>query len=77
MGCYDTVLVPCPKCGERNPFQSKGGACSFTDYDLEECPPDVLSDVNRHSPIECEGCGTLYRVEVQSVGVPISDDSPG
>jgi len=25
MGCYDTVLVPCPKCGTKSEFQTKSG----------------------------------------------------
>jgi uncharacterized Zn finger protein len=62
MGCYDTVLVPCPKCGARREFQSKGGDCKMAIYNLEETPMDVLTDVNRHAPLRCESCGTLYKV---------------
>ena len=62
MGCYDTVLVRCPVCGDMGYFQSKGGECTMTDYPLENVPPDVLSDVNRHSPHECGCCGTFYEV---------------
>ena len=62
MGCYDTVLVSCPRCGEVGYFQSKGGPCILADYTLENAPQDVLSDVNRHSPHECGGCGAFYEV---------------
>ena len=27
MGMYDTILVPCPKCGTKEEFQSKSGGC--------------------------------------------------
>jgi hypothetical protein len=62
MGCFDTVMVPCPRCGTRQSFQSKGGDCSLAVFDLEEAPLDVLSDVNRHAPMGCENCGALFDV---------------
>lgn len=62
MGMFDTVMVPCPRCGALAGFQSKGGDCSLEIYDLENCPKDVLSDVNRHAPAQCENCGTLFEV---------------
>lgn len=62
MGCYDSVMVPCPTCGWRSEFQSKGGECLLRTYQLESCPQDVLADVNRHAPNACEQCGTVYEV---------------
>lgn len=62
MGCFDTVMVPCPKCGTEDQFQSKGGDCLLREYSLAECPDDVLSDVNRHAPNTCEKCGTVFEV---------------
>lgn len=64
MGVFDTVLVKCPKCKEENEFQSKSGACILANYTLEKCPADVLFDVNRHAPVPCEKCGTLYEVDI-------------
>lgn len=64
MGLYDTVMVPCPKCGHEEEFQSKGGACALDKYTLANAPADVLSDVNRHSPARCSACGTHFKVEV-------------
>ena len=62
MGCYDTVIVPCPKCGAEEQFQSKGGACLMREFTLADCPEDVFSDVNRHSPYVCGECGAAFRV---------------
>lgn len=62
MGCFDTVLVPCPNCDERSEFQTKSGACCLMTYNLEEAPDDVLADVNRHAPNTCENCGTVFEV---------------
>lgn len=62
MGCFDSVLVPCPRCGRKNEFQSKSGRCCLDVYELADAPSDVLKDVNRHAPCECE-CGCLYKVD--------------
>lgn len=64
MGMYDTVTVPCPTCGERAEFQSKSGDCKLETFTLEEASDDVLLGVNRHAPMRCYKCGTLFTVEV-------------
>lgn len=33
-------------------------------YRLHSAPPDVLSDVNRHAPFECESCGEVFGVRL-------------
>ena len=65
MGMFDTVIVPCPKCGEEHEFQSKSGECSLQVVNLDECPSDVLEDVNRHSPYTCD-CGTMFEVDLNT-----------
>ena len=64
MGMFDTVMVPCPTCGESSEFQSKGGDCTLETYALEDAPDDVLLDVNRHAPNCCQKCNTLFGIEV-------------
>jgi len=64
MGCYDTVIVPCPLCGRGYGAQSKGGECELATYTIENAPGDVVSDINRHAPFECE-CGAEFVVRVQ------------
>jgi len=62
MGVYDTVVIPCPDCGELYYAQSKGSNnCSLRMFDLHNAPNDVMSDVNRHAPFKCE-CGTTFDV---------------
>lgn len=63
MGVYDTVRVPCPVCGELEDFQSKSGECLLDYFTLENCPLDVLYDVNRHSPHVCGKCGQYFAVD--------------
>jgi len=65
MGCYETIEVPCPKCGSLYLAQSKSGPCEMGYYSLEDAPNDVIADVNRHAPFECERCGTLFEVELE------------
>jgi hypothetical protein len=60
MGLYDTVVVPCPNCGTKSYFQSKGGECVLETYELDEAPDDVMSDVNRHGPATCEKCHHVF-----------------
>jgi hypothetical protein len=62
MGTYDSIIVNCPNCGKQHLFQSKGGECLLRVFALEDCPDDVMSNVNRHSPYECS-CGVLIEVD--------------
>ena len=66
MGCYDTVEVLCPKCGQAVSFQSKSGFCYLYEYTLDKAPDDVMSDINRHSPYECCNCRQLFKVAIDS-----------
>lgn len=69
MGLYDSVRVPCPRCGEKQEFQSKSGPCCMDTFELDACPLNVLADVNRHAPATCAKCGTKYFVMVEPKSV--------
>ncbi len=71
MGMYDTVYVPCPRCGTKHEAQSKGGYCRLGEYQLMEAPADVLSDVNRHAPFSCQKCGALFQVHLTVIATPV------
>lgn len=62
MGVYDSVKLLCPKCHVAYYAQSKGGDCIMKTYTINTAPQDVMSDVNRHAPFECEECGSYFRV---------------
>lgn len=62
MGTYDEVRVACPTCSAYRLFQSKGGNCEMQLYDLDMAPAAVLSNVNRHSPVQCR-CGSWFAVD--------------
>ena len=74
MGCFDTVLVPCPKCGELFEAQSKSGDCILMTYNFEDAPDDVMGDVNRHAPFICEKCHTAFMVSHIYSSVEINSD---
>ena len=62
---YDTVIVKCPKCGTEHEFQSKSGECFLGVYTLENCLDDVMVNVNRHSPYDCD-CGAVFEVDIST-----------
>lgn len=64
MGAFDSVLVPCPECGQEQWFQSKGADNpQCREFTLKECPADVMSDINRYAPYLCVDCETYYSVK--------------
>jgi len=65
MGCFESIGVPCPKCGEIYWAQSKSGPCMMGAYDLVDCPDDVVQDVNRHAPFRCEKCEAVFEVVLE------------
>ena len=56
MGTPDSVSGKCPRCRRKVFFQTKSGPNTLSVFPLETAPEDVMRDVNRHSPIQCE-CG--------------------
>ena len=63
MGVYDSVLLPCPKCGALKEAQSKSGDCLCRIFEFGKAPDDVMTNVNRHAPFTCLKCGTNFKVE--------------
>ena len=65
MGMYDSVMVKCPNYGQEKEFQSKSGKCILEVYTLENCPDDIMANVNRRSPYKCD-CGTSFEVDIEN-----------
>lgn len=71
MGVYDMIEVPCPKCGEIEYAQSKGAwSPEMHTFTLDNCPNDVLSNVNRHAPFYCANCDIYFSVKFMNI-VPV------
>jgi len=62
MGMFDSVVAPCPKCGEPVMFQSKAGPCELKEYPLDCVPPEVAANIHRDEQ-RCT-CGALLRIMV-------------
>ena len=74
MGVYDTIMIPCPKCGELFEAQSKSGECTLKLLSLEEEVKNsdlALYDINRHAPFFCDKCGTSFYVAIKTIANPI------
>lgn len=59
MGCYDTVMAPCPQCGTKAEFQSKAGACELDTFEMNDAPPKILLDIEGDRAT-CEKCGIVF-----------------
>jgi uncharacterized Zn finger protein len=70
MGCFDTVLIPCPTCGQDYPEQTKAGACLLEEYTFENAPPEALASINEYAPFTCDNCGTVFAVRIHVMAVP-------
>lgn len=70
MGMFNTIKVPCPKCGKIEECQTKSGSCRLEEFDFDKAPVEDLADVNRHAPFTCAECGTLFDVAIQCIAIP-------
>lgn len=64
MGMFDSVWVPCPKCGERHEFQSKAGDCGCHSYTLETAPQIVLFDISGEQRVYCDKCDSVFLLNI-------------
>jgi len=67
-------MVNCPRCGKEHEFQSKSDDCLLKVYTLENCPDDVMANVNRHSPYKCD-CRTLFQVDIATRKAVVVDEA--
>jgi hypothetical protein len=67
---YDTVMIPCPVCGQDYPEQTKAGECLLNDYVFDNAPPEVLASINQYAPFTCAACGTVFAVQIHVIAIP-------
>ena len=67
---FDSVYVPCPRCGNRIEFQSKAGSCDGNEYTLTDAPALVKADIARY-PEQCKNCGVTVGFDVQVIAIPL------
>jgi hypothetical protein len=70
MGMFDSVLGPCPNCGNLLEFQSKAGDCELHKYPFDAVPPEIAKSLAGDF-IMCDKCRHEYaltpRVTIHSV----------
>lgn len=70
---YDTVIVPCPKCGKVVKAHSTSGQCLMVSYPLHVAPDDVLLGVNDTAPFSCEDCKVKFYVKSVCGAIIVSE----
>ena len=66
MGMYDTINIPCPKCGATVDIQSKGGDCLLRNFTTDTAPVDVILGLKNHGYLDqCDKCGVYLKVVVE------------
>jgi hypothetical protein len=64
---HDTLVLECPLCKEQFPVATYSGNCSNSFYSVEDCPLNILLEVNKKSKNEeimCIHCGIYVAVQI-------------
>lgn len=65
MGMYDTVIIPCPKCGAPVGIQSKTGECLLGQFNVDTAPEAVLSGLDHDYLDQCDKCQAYLKCVVE------------
>ena len=63
MGMFNTILVPCPNCGEEIEFQTKSGTRMLERYNISRVPEEEVRGILGRTT-ECIECGYTIEIEV-------------
>ena len=63
MGCYDTILFPCPDCGELYSVQSKADDGLRT-FHMGNAPAYIVIDAAEQVPWVCKKCHKMFGVKI-------------
>lgn len=75
MSSFDTVVLFCPKCGEKMTEQSKAGSCRLKRYKQNNVPAEIAADL-RGSSIICPVCDITFFIaaEIPRVSLRLIED---
>ena len=62
MGCYDIVILPCPRCGFGVAAQSKSGPSVLDIYLFPHMPEEVIAGLLGES-YHCERCEADFKIK--------------
>jgi hypothetical protein len=60
---FDSVIAPCPKCGEDLEWQSKAGECLLNRYPVTMVPMEIAADVDKEWAY-CEACKESFQLRL-------------
>lgn len=61
MGLFDTVMVPCPKCGHREEGQTKWGLGRMRVVNMEDADPSEVAFLDGYV-FTCARCGCKFKL---------------
>lgn len=64
MGCFNTILIPCPRCGEKYDYQSKSGSCSFTTETIEDAELEDIVEAS-NNVLSCGNCNASFKLHTK------------
>ena len=65
MGCFNSIIVPCPICCEENELQSKSGTCEMKRFHFMKAPLKDIAEV-ADKPFVCKQCSEDLVLAVQA-----------
>lgn len=66
MGCFDSVYVKCPGCGEEIEFQSKAGDCLLQTFYEDDVPTKLAVDIDGDTD-QCPKCGMAVKIVAEVI----------
>lgn len=67
MGVFDTVVVPCPHCGEKIEEQFKPGSMNYYTFGGSEDIPLEYLDYFKNQDFVCWKCEKGFKTKVQAI----------
>jgi len=65
MGCFNTLIVKCPNCGDELEFQTKSGTCTGEAFDKYAPITEIVGAVGKTEKCECGATVEIVDVERQ------------
>lgn len=66
MSSFNTILIPCPKCGNNTPVQTKAGSCNMETKYVFMASLSELENIAA-DPIFCANCKIKLGIGVQYI----------
>lgn len=61
MGCFDSVVGRCPKCGTELEWQSKASECLLRTFSIDSVPVSIAEDISGETNV-CHNCQEVLKI---------------